>query len=70
MRVNSFKRLLALGLVLVGTFAQAQVKGPIERYAATTANVAAPGEPITIELTQVVYRRRPGPPCVGACLVR
>ena len=52
MRVNSFKRLLALGLVLVGTFAEAQVKGPLERYAATTANVAAPGEPITIELTK------------------
>ena len=52
MRVNSFKRLLVLGLVLVGTLAEAQVKGPIERYAATTANVAAPGEPITIELTK------------------
>jgi hypothetical protein len=52
MRVNSFKRLMVLSLVLGGTFAEAQVKGPIERYAATTANVAAPGEPITIELTK------------------
>ena len=51
MRVNSFKRLFALSLVF-GAVAQAQVKGPIERYAATTANVAAPGEPITIELTK------------------
>jgi hypothetical protein len=49
MRVTSFKRLLALSLTLAGSLAQAQVKGPIERYTATTTNVAASGEPVTIE---------------------
>ncbi len=44
------KYVLTLGLLLAGTVAQAQVKGPIERYTATTANVAAAGEPVTIEL--------------------
>jgi hypothetical protein len=39
-----------MGLVLIGTAAQAQVKGPIERYTATTANVVGAGEPVTIEL--------------------
>jgi hypothetical protein len=50
MKAISMKYVLALGLLLAGASAQAQVKGPIERYTATTANVAAPGEPVTIEL--------------------
>ena len=50
MRVNALKRVLVLGLILAATMAQAQVKGPIERYAATTANVSSAGEPVTIEL--------------------
>ena len=50
MRANRFKRFLALGLILAGSLTQAQVKGPIERYTATTTNVAAAGEPVTIEL--------------------
>ena len=44
------KHALAVGLLLVGATAQAQVKGPIERYTATTSNVASSGEPVTIEL--------------------
>ncbi len=44
------KHVLALGLLLAGAVAQAQVKGPIERYTATTANVTGSGEPVTIEL--------------------
>lgn len=44
------KRFLSLGLLLAATMAFAQVKGPIERYAATTTNVKGAGEPITIEL--------------------
>ena len=49
MRANSL-RFFALTLVLAATAVQAQVKGPIERYTATTANVNGAGEPITIEL--------------------
>jgi hypothetical protein len=49
MRVFSL-RYFALGLVLAALTAQAQVKGPIERYSATSANVNGAGEPITIEL--------------------
>jgi hypothetical protein len=49
MRVNSL-RFLALALALAATAAKAQVKGPIESYAATTANVKGAGEPVTIEL--------------------
>ena len=44
------KLVLVLMLSLAGAVAQAQVKGPIERYTATTANVVGSGEPITIEL--------------------
>ena len=44
------KYVLALGLLLAGAAAQAQVRGPIERYTATTSNVVSPGEPVTIEL--------------------
>jgi hypothetical protein len=51
MRANSL-RCIALILVLTATAIQAQVKGPIERYTATTANVNGAGEPITIELLQ------------------
>ena len=50
MNVNIVKRFLSLGLILAGTMAQAQVKGPIERYTATTSNVNGSGEPVTIEL--------------------
>src|SRR5688572_24998726 len=50
MRVNGFTRVLSLGFILAATMAQAQVKGPIERYAATTVNVNGAGEPVTIEL--------------------
>ena len=50
MQKNSFKRLFAFGLLLTATVTQAQVKGPIERFAATTVNVNGAGEPITIEL--------------------
>jgi hypothetical protein len=42
--------MLALALLLSASLAQAQVKGPIERYTATTTNVAGAGEPVTIEL--------------------
>jgi len=49
MRLNSF-RFLAIGFDLAATAIQAQVKGPIERYTATTANVVGAGEPVTIEL--------------------
>ena len=49
MRANSL-RFLALVIVLAATTVHAQVKGPIERYTATTANVNGAGEPITIEL--------------------
>jgi hypothetical protein len=42
--------LLILGLLLSVAGAQAQVKGPIERYTAMTANVNGAGEPVTIEL--------------------
>jgi hypothetical protein len=48
--MNIVKCCLSLGLVLAATTGYSQVKGPIERYAATTANVAGSGEPITIEL--------------------
>lgn len=44
------KYVLAVGLLLAGAVAHAQVKGPIERYTATTTNVVGAGEPITIEL--------------------
>jgi hypothetical protein len=44
------KRVLVVTLLLAAAVAHAQVKGPIERYTATTANVAGPGEPVTIEL--------------------
>jgi hypothetical protein len=37
-------------VIVTSVSAQAQVKGPIERYTATTANVNGPGEPVTIEL--------------------
>jgi hypothetical protein len=50
MRAITMKQVLVLGLLLAGVVAQAQVKGPIERYTATTANVASAGEPVTIEL--------------------
>lgn len=50
MGVTMVKRFLSLGLLLAGTMAFAQVKGPIERYTATTANVSGAGEPVTIEL--------------------
>jgi hypothetical protein len=49
MRANSLG-FLALALALSTTAVQAQVKGPIERYSATTANVNGAGEPVTIEL--------------------
>ena len=48
--MNRFKCFLSLILILAATLAQAQVKGPVERYTATTANVNGAGEPITIEL--------------------
>jgi len=41
---------LGVGLLAIGMSAQGQVKGPIERYTATTTNVNAVGEPVTIEL--------------------
>jgi hypothetical protein len=44
------KHLLVMALLLAGAVAQAQVKGPIETYSATTANVASPGEPVKIEI--------------------
>ena len=44
------KRLLVVILLFVSALAQAQVKGPIERYSATTANVVGANEPVTIEL--------------------
>jgi hypothetical protein len=44
------KRVLVLSLLLLGGVLHAQVKGPIERYTATTANVNGAGEPISIEL--------------------
>src|SRR5689334_22260932 len=50
MKVISMKSVLVVGLLLAGAVAQAQVKGPIERYTATTTNVVGSGEPITIEL--------------------
>src|SRR4030095_1027572 len=37
-------------LVFATALAQAQVKGPVERFTATTTNVASAGEPVTIEL--------------------
>lgn len=44
-------RIFAIGILLAGAITlHAQVKGPIERYTATTANVVAAGEPVTIEL--------------------
>jgi hypothetical protein len=48
--VNFLKKLLVLSAVLAAATALAQVKGPIERYAATTVNVVGAGEPVTIEL--------------------
>ena len=48
--MNRFKFFLSLILILAAALAQAQVKGPVERYTATTANVNGAGEPITIEL--------------------
>jgi len=48
--MNSFKRQFVFGHFLATTVTHAQVKGPIERYAATTVNVNGAGEPITIEL--------------------
>ena len=48
--MNFLRKPLALGLVLSATLAMAQVKGPIERYTATTTNVNGAGEPVTIEL--------------------
>ena len=50
MRANGFRMFLGLAVCLVGPFAHAQVKGPIESYTATTANVVGAGEPIRIEL--------------------
>jgi hypothetical protein len=47
---GSFKHLLVLGLLFTVAGAQAQVKGPIERYTATTSNVNGTGEAVTIEL--------------------
>ena len=48
------KSVLAVGLLLAGALAgggvQAQVRGPIERYTATTTNVVGANEPVTIEL--------------------
>lgn len=41
---------LAVGALVAAMSAQGQVKGPIERYTATTTNVNAAGEPVTIEL--------------------
>src|SRR5688572_16811649 len=49
----TMKRVLIAALLLTGIVAQAQVKGPIERYTATTANVASSGEPVTIELLKL-----------------
>lgn len=45
-----FKASLALGFLLCSTGVPGQVKGPIERYTATTTNVNGAGEPVTIEL--------------------
>src|SRR5688572_11863292 len=50
MRANVFRMFLGLAVFLVGSFTHAQVKGPIESYTATTANVVGAGEPIRIEL--------------------
>jgi len=46
------RSILAIGMFLLGGIPalQAQVKGPIERYTATTTNVVGVGEPVTIEL--------------------
>ncbi len=54
------KHVLALGLLLAGAVAQAQVKGPIERYTATTANVAGPGETIGQNRSLIVGLQRNG----------
>ena len=51
MRVRNV-RFLGMGLFLVAAMVQAQVKGPMERYTATTVNVTGAGEPITIELLE------------------
>jgi hypothetical protein len=45
-------KLFGLGMMLAALVVQAQVKGPVERYTATTVNVAGAGEPITIELLE------------------
>ena len=44
-------RIFAICVLLLGGITlNAQTKGPIERYTATTANVVSAGEPVTIEL--------------------
>ena len=48
--MSFLKKYSAIGLVLSATVALAQVKGPIERYTATTVNVNGAGEPVTIDL--------------------
>jgi hypothetical protein len=48
--VNRSRFFVSLILILAATATQAQVKGPVERYTATTTNVNGAGEPITIEL--------------------
>ena len=52
MRMMKTTRLfVVLGLILAaGISTRAQVKGPIERYTATTTNVVGANEPVTIEL--------------------
>lgn len=47
---SKLKQFFVVGLLFAVTVVQAQVKGPIERYTATTANVNGAGEPVTIEL--------------------
>jgi len=47
---RKLKHLLVVGAMVAASGAQAQVKGPIERYTATTSNVNGAGEPVTIEL--------------------
>jgi hypothetical protein len=50
MKAITMRRVFLMALLLIGSTAQAQVKGPIERYSATTANVVGANEPVTIEL--------------------
>ena len=50
MNLKTVSCFLTGGLLLTATLAYTQVKGPIERYTATTANVNGAGEPLTIEV--------------------